>query len=339
LTPAVATDTPRARWGIDGLSIGVALGGAATAAEWQRTLRWVEQAERLGLHSVWLPEMHFAPGVTASPLLCLAALARRTRTIRLATTSLLLPIHDPLRIAEEIAELDHLSAGRVIVGLGRGFRAPLFAAFGIDPATKRDRFDRALDAMLARWAGGPDPERGAAPADRAPSRRPLQTPHPPLAVAAFGRKGLRQAAARALPYLASPVEPFALIRENLAFHRESMPGGIDPAGQVVPVMRTVFVSEDAAARRRALAGMADEARGSRAGARLPAALARAVDAPIEERVVVGGIAEVTDRLADYREGLGMNLLVVRAQMAGVAQPLLERSLAHLVEDVAPALAS
>jgi alkanesulfonate monooxygenase SsuD/methylene tetrahydromethanopterin reductase-like flavin-dependent oxidoreductase (luciferase family) len=340
---ASATASPCTRWGIEDLAVGLALGGAATAAEWRRTAEWAERAERLGLHSLWLPEMHFAPGVTASPLVCLAALARRTRRVRLATTSLLLPIHPPRRIADEVAALDHLSDGRVILGLGRGFRAPLFAAFGIDPATKRDRFDHALDTMLARWAGADAPpeetrrEEARAPEPGSPLR-PRQSPHPPLAVAAFGRKGLRQAALRGLPYLASPLEPFALIRENLDYHRSALPSAdADATGPVVPVMRTVLVCDDAGLRARVLARLESETRAPRGGA-LPPALARAMSAPVEERVVVGGRQEVTDRLADYRDHLGMNLLVVRAQVAGVAQPALEESLARLVEEVVPALA-
>ncbi|MCH2184390.1 LLM class flavin-dependent oxidoreductase, partial [Myxococcota bacterium] len=70
-------------WGIGDLSLGVSLGGSSTAEHFRRLLRWVDLAEELNLHSVWLPEMHFAPGVSASPLTVLAALAARTRTLRL----------------------------------------------------------------------------------------------------------------------------------------------------------------------------------------------------------------------------------------------------------------
>lgn len=334
--------SPLERWGVEGLSLGIALGGAATAAAWQRTLDWVDAGERLGLHSVWLPEMHFAPGVTASPLVCLAALARRTRRMRLATTSLLLPIHHPRRIAEDLATLDHLSDGRLIVGLGRGFRAALFAAFGLDPATKRDRFDRSLDAILATWAGESVDWSGTPFDDlqddpAAAPVRPKQAPHPPLAVAAFGRLGLGQAARRSLPYLASPVEPFELIRENLAFHRESMPPGAAPDAEVVPIMRTVFVSDDARIVASMMGRLEGEQRAQRSGARLPGALARAVDAPIEARVIVGGTAEVIDRLGAYREELGMNLLVARPEMGGAPPEALEESLHRLASEVVPAL--
>ncbi len=340
--PAV-TRSARQSWGVDGLSLGISLGGASTAAAWRHTLDWAGLAERLGLHSLWLPEMHFAPGVSSSPLVTLAALARHTTKLRLATTSLLLPIHHPLRIAHDVAALDHLSGGRVILGLGRGFRAPLFAAFGLDPSTKRDRFDRSLDLILASWAGervelAGTPFDEVAAHTRDASVRPHQDPHPPLAVAAFGRKGLAQAARRALPYLASPVESFDLIRDNLAFHRQAMPAHAEVPEPVVPIMRTVFVSDDVRTTARVMAGLEGERRLPRAGAKLPAALSRAVDAPIEDRVVVGGVAEVTDRLAAYREQLGMNLLVVRPELAGAAREELEQSLVRLAGEIVPALA-
>lgn len=322
--------TDRARWGIEGLELGISLAGPSGPDEWARVTGWADRAEALGLHSVWLPEMHFAPGVTASPLICLAALARRTRQLRLATTSLLLPIHDPLRIAEEIATLDQISGGRAIVGLGRGFRPPLFAAFGIDPSTKRDRFDRSLEVMLAAWAD-------ASESTPSPRTRPVQWPHPPLAVAAFGRKGLAQAARLGLPYLASPVETIDLIRDNLGFYRDVVADGADPADRVVPIMRTVFVSEDAATVDDLLARLSAELRPVRAGARLPDALSKAIASPIADRVIVGNAAFVTERLAAYRDGLGMNLLIVRPQVAGVPSAVLEESLERLAQEIVPAL--
>ena len=330
------------RWGIDGFALGISLGGATSAADLRHGLAWAEWADAHGLHSVWMPEMHFTAGGNTSPLLYLAAYAARTRRIRLATTSVLLPIHHPMRIAQEVAALDHLSRGRVILGLGRGFRAPLFAAFGIDPATKRRRFDESLDLILASWRGetvsldGTCFADGAGPGEFA-AAIPYQRPAPPLAVAAFGRKGLAQAARRGLPYLASPMEPFDQIRSNLAFHRERLPEAFDAGRHVVPVMRTVYVSEDAAHARRVVDALAAESRIPKHGAKLPAAIARAFEAPLADRVVVGSGAEVTDRLARYREDLGANLLIVRPVLREVPTEAARESLERLAGEILPSL--
>jgi alkanesulfonate monooxygenase SsuD/methylene tetrahydromethanopterin reductase-like flavin-dependent oxidoreductase (luciferase family) len=334
-------------WGLaqSGLSLAISLGGVSSSAEWQQTLEWVDRAEDLGLHSVWIPEMHFAPGAATSPLLMLAACAARTRKLRLGTTSLLLPTRPPLRVAEEVAALDRLSEGRVLLGLGRGFRAPLFEAFGIDAATKRDRFDAALDLMLARWsgreadlAGTPfENEHDAGHATDPRSALPHQQPHPPLAVAAFGRKGLLQASRRALPYLASPLEPLALIEENLAFHRENLPDGIRPEDLVVPVMRTVYVAGSDEEAARVYGALEREMSATRSRGKVPAAIARAAEAGVHERAVIGTRNEVIDRLASYRDRLGMDLLVARPQLAAVSQPEREAALERLAGEVIPAV--
>jgi len=257
---------------------------------------------------------------------------------------LLIPIHNPLRVAEEIACLDRLSHGRALIGLGRGFRAPLFSAFGIDPSTKRKRFDAALDLILAAWRGESVTLKDTlfeteSFQDTAQSSTPYQKPHPPLAVAAFGQMGLAQAARRGLPYLASPIETYDQIRENLIHHREGIGDTACTGRWVTPVMRTVFISNKASVCRRVLEGLTQEGRRSAPAAspKLPAALARAVAAPASERVIVGSVEEVKERLNEYKENLGMNLLVMRPQVPGVSESQRRDSFDHLVGEVLPAL--
>ena len=299
---------------MDGFSFGIALGGITGHASWQQHFRWAERADAAGAHSVWLPEMHFTPGACTTPLACLSALAAGTSRLRLGTTSLLLPIHDPVRIARDVRVLDALANGRIILGLGRGFRKPLFEALGISAREKRDRFDASLDVMLREW----------------------EPWSPPMGVAAFGRKGLEQAARHGLPYLASPLESLDLVAENLAFHREHLPPGVDPSVLAVPIMRTVFISNDEREAMRVFGAMEREARAMTRGP-VPAALGRAAEAPLEERVLVGSVERVTDEIARYRERIGLDLLICRVDVPGTSTEQQENSFRHLVEDVAPAL--
>jgi len=323
-----------------GLAVGLALGGPAEASGWPAFLARAEHAEALGLHSVWVPEGHFRRGAMASPLLALSATAARTRRVRLGTTSLLLPVHHPLRLAQEVAALDVLSQGRVMLGLGRGFAAPLFQAFGVEAHTKRDRFDEALDAMLRAFGGEPMELAGGHFATSGgrfvtPTLRPVQRPHPPLLVAAFGKMGLLQAARRGLPYLASPLETLAVLLENHALHRAHLPPGGVVGPFRTPVMRTVHLAADDAEATRVREGLAAEALGTARA--LPPALARAAAGPIHERVVVGGEHEVAEGLLAYRERLGMDLLIVRSELGGLSEDVRRRSLERLCERVLPTL--
>jgi alkanesulfonate monooxygenase SsuD/methylene tetrahydromethanopterin reductase-like flavin-dependent oxidoreductase (luciferase family) len=176
--------------------------------------------------------------------------------------------------------------------------------------------------VLACWRGE----------DGAP---PLPEPHPPLAVAAFGRKGLVQAARRGLPYLASPVETLAQLEENREVHRAHLPAGIRPTELVAPVMRVVHVTRDRAEAERIHRALEGELRAPRGP--VPKALARAARARPEERVIVGTADEVAEQLAVYRARLGLDLLIARPQVPGADAEACHASLVRLAREVMPGL--
>jgi alkanesulfonate monooxygenase SsuD/methylene tetrahydromethanopterin reductase-like flavin-dependent oxidoreductase (luciferase family) len=281
-----------------------------------------ERAERLGFHSFWLPEGHFGGAAAIpQPLLLLAAIAARTKSLRLGTTSYLLPIRHPLQVAEEVAVLDRLSGGRVILGVGRGFRKALFSAFEVDRSTKRDRFESALAAMRDAWAGRPvapeSDDQPGAPAVLAP--RPIQVPHPPIWVAAFGPKALEQAGRLGLPYLASPIETEAALTANYAIHRETLAQhGHDSHGLAVPIMRTVFAHSDAAVVSRVRDALQRQALSLSQSAL--GVLRRSGAADAEDFAILGEPARVRDEVLRLAEKLGMTHLIARTQVPGADLP-------------------
>ncbi len=110
-------------------------------------------AEQLGFDSVWLAEHHFHSfgGIFSAPTVIGAAIAQRTRRIRIGTAVALLPYHNPIRVAEDYATLDCLSQGRLQFGIGHGFVKWEALTFGIPLDDLRDRFQENLDVVLKAW--------------------------------------------------------------------------------------------------------------------------------------------------------------------------------------------
>lgn len=281
------------------------------------------RAEALGYDSFWLPENHFNADAIPDPLMLLAAVAAGTSRIRLATTSYLLPLRHPLQAAEQVAVLDQLSGGRVILGVGRGYAAPMLKAFNVLPRDKRTLFESRLRLMIRAWSGEPVCAEDGDDNPVTVEPRPLQTPHPPIWVAAFGPKALGQAGGLGLPYLASPVEPIAALEDNYRRHRQAAAAAGQPLPDEVPVMRALFVT-DSAGRTRALRETLQAQ--ARSGGRL------AADADVEDWTIVGEPGYVAERVAEYRERLGLTHLIAARLRTGDLEPgQVERSVARAAE--------
>jgi luciferase family oxidoreductase group 1 len=148
-------------------------------------------AEGLGFDSVWPAEHHFTEyGYCASPALSLAAIASETKTIRLGTGIVVLPLNHPLRVAEDYGFLDHLSNGRIDLGVGRGYQPLEFRRYGVDQTTTREQFREALEIIRQAWSQGRvDYEGDHYRFHDVPIRpRPMQQPHPPLWMAALSQE-------------------------------------------------------------------------------------------------------------------------------------------------------
>jgi len=153
-------------------------------------------AEELGFDAAWYAEHHFAEyGVNPSPHVTLAAAAKMTRNIRLGVAVSVLPLHDPVRVAEDYAVVDILSGGRLLLGLGSGYLPFEFAGFKIPMEDKALRFNDALDVILKAWSG---PFSHQGPYYQYPeitlNVQPIQKPFPPLWVAALRKEGVKHIA-------------------------------------------------------------------------------------------------------------------------------------------------
>jgi natural product biosynthesis luciferase-like monooxygenase protein len=152
------------------------------------TLDQLVSAETLGYDSVWVNEHHFHRygGMMPSTTTMLAALAQRTTKVRLGTSVVVLPLHHPLDIAEQLAMIDLLSGGRVEFGVGRGFVAHDYEVMGVPYADAQDRLKESLAVIKQAWSGAAFTHHGTYYDfdDVQVWPRPEQAPHPPIWLAA-----------------------------------------------------------------------------------------------------------------------------------------------------------
>jgi alkanesulfonate monooxygenase SsuD/methylene tetrahydromethanopterin reductase-like flavin-dependent oxidoreductase (luciferase family) len=182
----------------------------ATAMDHRDFLAIFEEADRLGFDGVWFNEFRFHQPRIAypSPHLLAAAIFARTERLRVGTSVLVLPLHNPLTLAEEIGQLDLQSGGRLDIGIGRGTDPATFATLGIPHEEARARFEQGYRLLRQALTTGD------VPAATGPwhyreamiGPRPVQVPHPPIYVAGSTPETLGFALAEGLPLLLS-LEP------------------------------------------------------------------------------------------------------------------------------------
>ena len=162
--------------------------GVFEAQAFQEGFRMVDAAEEQGLDGVWLAELHFNPtrSVMSSPIVIASSIATRTKRLRVGMAVYVLPLSNPLRIAEEVATVDHISEGRFEFGIGRSGFARSYDVFGIPYSESQERFAESLNIILQAWEGNEFSYEGKYyNVDKATiSPVPFQQPHPPLRIAA-----------------------------------------------------------------------------------------------------------------------------------------------------------
>jgi natural product biosynthesis luciferase-like monooxygenase protein len=216
------------------------------------TLEQAAYGEALGFESVWPVEQHFDTdlSILSAPLLMLAALAERTRTLRLGIAIVLLPLSHPVRVAEEIATLDVISNGRVEFGIGRGSLPKHFTGFGVPQAENRDRFLEGLEIVLKAWSSERFSYRGRffEIDDLSVVPKPVQRPHPPIHVAANSPETFELMGRMGLPiFAATHVNSFPKIKEYLPIYRGAREAAGHPNhGDDVTVLIPTYVGESAA---------------------------------------------------------------------------------------------
>lgn len=209
------------------------------------------EAESLGFESTFLVEHHFSGwNQVAATLMLQTCVATRTSTLRLGTGVMVLPWHNPVLLAEQVATLDVISGGRVDLGVGKGYRHSEFRGFDVDQREADPRFEEALAVLLRAWSTRQRfSHRGTywTFEDIVVEPPPVQSPRPPIWVAAASESSVRRAAASGHRLLLDQYASVEQIAERIAWFGD---------GEVA-VARQVYVAhgraeaDDALARQRA----------------------------------------------------------------------------------------
>jgi probable F420-dependent oxidoreductase len=184
----------------------------------------IEESERLGFTGLWLSEHHFVDdGYLPSPLVVAAAVAARTRRLTIGTNVLLLPMHHPLRVAEDAAVVQLISGGRFVLGVGQGYVQHEFEALGFDRKYRPSLLEEGIEVIKHAWEEGSTGYEGKRwrfddlPFEPRPEKRP------PIYVGAFADPAIDRAVRLADGFLASTgggalADTYRRVRETLARH-------------------------------------------------------------------------------------------------------------------------
>lgn len=333
--------------------------GRTDAEAFAHSFAQVDAAERWGVDVLWLAELHFLPerSVASAPLVLASAMAARTRRLKIGIAVQVLPLCHPLRLAEEVATLDHISGGRLIFGVGRSGFPRTYEAYGVPYGESRERFAEVFEILKLAWLDERFSFEGSFYEFRNVTivPRPLQKPHPPLRIAATSADTYAAIGAMGLPiFVAVRLGTLEELGPNIAAYREAYRSA-GHAGQGEVYLRVpIYVGETEASARadpeqsimqfyRTL-GQQIENSATRAGTRAIEQRAERGQAlqiigyedALRDKVIVGTPDTVATRLQDLIRKLGLSGVLAELNCGGLIDDAkVMRSLQLMCEEVAP----
>src|SRR5258706_627642 len=218
---------------------------ASERQAYEELLGQIELTEKLGFNEAWFAEHHHSDyGMLASPNLIIAALSRRTERLRFGNLVNVLPLYDPMRLAEECAMLDILTGGRLNVGLGRGVPKDDMK-HRLDRETAQARFDEGIEILMRAWSGETFSFSGKAWSydDISCRPQPLQKPHPPIYYGATAPESAAMVARRGWNLVLSR-QPLTNCAQAISRYRAECANHAELSGNCDAIMvRDIYVAD------------------------------------------------------------------------------------------------
>jgi alkanesulfonate monooxygenase SsuD/methylene tetrahydromethanopterin reductase-like flavin-dependent oxidoreductase (luciferase family) len=317
--------------------------GEDISRRFRETLAFVRLADQLGFNSI-TKTAHYSsyPFQMLQMVPMLARFAAEAPRLRLNAGVLLLPLMSPLHVAEEFATLDVISGGKIILGVGLGYRDVEFKAFGVPRSQRARRFEANLIAIKRLWTE--DKVRMKADHfeldDASCLPKPLQHPHPPIWVGANADPAIERAARLGDCWYIGPAVEIAIVERQMQLYRRALDSAGKPFPAELPMRREVFVANTRAEAIRLCApylgakyaayhawrqDMPDDDRG----------LGQDFESLIGDRFLIGSPDEVAEQVVALRRRLGVNHLVMSTEWAGMPESLAVETIEMIAQELFP----
>ena len=332
-------------------------GGANEA--FREGLELIDAGEAWGLDCAWLAEFHFSPerSVLSSPIVTAGAIAARTKRIRIGMAVYVVPLTNPLRVAEEVATIDQLSNGRFDFGIGRSGFVNSYNSYTIPYEESEARFDEALEILCEAWKGEPFSYQGQyyQVSNALVVPQPVQRPYPPMRMAATSAATFEKVARLGLPiFVGLRGDDMSVLRNSLENYRAAWREAGHPGEASTYLRVPVYAGENERAafdeprdcimhyferQAQLVAAMGvEKGSGTSSKATIAASLAAlSYEDILASRVAFGSPAQLIERITEWRETLGIDGVVMELNAGGLlTEEQVLNSLRLITHEVMPA---
>ena len=287
---------------------------------------------------------HFlaAPYQMSNSFTLLSRLAADAGDMQVAATVILVPLHNPVELAESIATLDAITNGKFVFGVGLGYREEEYTAFGVRPGERVGRFNEAMDLIKRLWSDEEVEFNGKyynVPITKI-STRPVQTP-PPIWVAANNDVAIRRAARWGYPWLINPHATVPMVADQWNRYKAALDEFENPIPSELPMMREMYVAQDRETafiesqpflegKYKAYADWGqDKALPGEESFTVP------YQDLAKDRFLLGSPDDIVSEFRRYAEELGVNHMICRMQWPGMPQEQVLNQIELLGREVIP----
>jgi alkanesulfonate monooxygenase SsuD/methylene tetrahydromethanopterin reductase-like flavin-dependent oxidoreductase (luciferase family) len=316
--------------------------GAERIAE---LIEQVKLARDLGFDSISASQHYLAaPFQYFQPIPLLARIAAESGEMTLITNILLLPLYNPVDLAEQLATLDIICDGRLVCGVGLGYRDVEYTVFGVERASRVSRFEEALTLLTRLWTEDEVSCEGEHfRLDRARmTLKPVQRPRPPIWIAASSTAGIKRAARLGDAWTIAGHATLATLKHQVQFYRNTLQALGKPFPEDFPLSKELFIAPD---RRTALCEAQPYLEAKyRAYSQwgqdreLPATETFVVpfETLVQDRFILGDPDDCIRQIHTHQEQLGVTHMKFRVHWPGMPHELVMRTIRLLGEKVLPA---